>query len=87
MNKELNQPSSLGDVMPHFCLMGIEFNNIWKAPDFYVKEEDGMLFTAQDYIEEAASFDYDNAIEVKEWLQENYSDYTWYMVALNEAQL
>ena len=77
--------SNIAAVMPRYILMGIEFNNIWKLPDFYVGENDGILLTAQDDISEATDFDYDNAIEAKEWLQENYNDYTWYMVALNGA--
>ena len=86
MNESPQKPqSNIGAVMPRFILMGIEFNNIWELPYFYVGKDDGILLTAQDYIEEATDFDYDNAVEVREWLQENYNDYTWYMVALNGA--
>lgn len=66
----------------NFCLMGLEFNSIWNIPDFYIKEENGILITAQDDIEEATLFDYYSAIEIKEYLQEHYSDYTWYMVKI-----
>ena len=85
MYNVVNENGLLQRVMPRYILMGIEFNNIWKLPDFYVGENDGILLTAQDDISNATDFDYDNAIEAKEWLQENYNDYTWYMVALNGA--
>ena len=75
----------IGVVMPRYILMGLEFNDIWKLPDFYVDEKDDILLTAENDISEAKSFDYDNAVAVKEYLQENYNDYIWYMVALNGA--
>lgn len=84
LEDELNK-LRIGGVMPRFILMGVEFNDIWKLPDFYVCEDEGTLHTANDDIEEATDFDYDNAIEAKNWLQEKYNDYTWYMVALNGA--
>ena len=82
---EVDKALHIGSVMPRFILMGVEFNDIWKLPDFYVCEDEGTLHTANDDIEEATDFDYDNAIEAKNWLQEKYNDYTWYMVALNGA--
>ena len=85
--KELNDNKALhiGGFMPRFYLMGIEFNNIWKTPDYYVKENNDILITASDYLTEATSFKYDDALKTKEYLQKNYNDYTWYLVALNEA--
>ena len=84
--KEQEQKALFIDsVMPRFYLMGIEFNNIWKTPDFYVEENDDVLITANDDIDEATSFKYDDALKTKQYLQENYNDYTWYLVALNGA--
>jgi hypothetical protein len=66
-----------------FYLMGIEFNNIWKLPDFYAGEDHGLLLGARNEISEAKVFDYETALTTKKYLQETYDDYTWYMVMLN----
>ena len=70
--------------MKKFILIGLEFNNIWKLPDFYVGEDDGILITAKDYLSEAALFSLEEAELKQKYLQDNYNDYTWYIMITND---
>lgn len=68
-----------------FYLMGLEFNDVWKHPDFYINVTDGLLCTADD-IDEATILDYNDAMRLKDLLQVDFSDYTWYLVIVNNKQ-
>lgn len=85
-NEAQCQPSCLGAVMPRFILMGFEFNDLWKVPDLFSHEnEDGILMTTDEW-DNAETFETIELAEYKrEYLQANYSDYTWYVVRKNEA--
>ena len=85
-NEAQNPPLRKGDVMPRFILMGFEFNDLWKVPDLFIHEnEHGILMTTDEW-DSAETFETIELAEYKrEYLQENYSDYTWYIVRKNEA--
>lgn len=72
------------EVPMSFILMGLEFNDIWRKPDYYVREIDDILIVAKDHLDEATTFNAENAIAKKEYLNEHYNEYTWYIVCLNE---
>ncbi len=84
---EQGQPAlSKTAVMPRFILMGFEFNDLWKVPDLFSHEnEHGILMTTDEW-DSAETFETIELAEYKrEYLQANYSDYTWYIVRKNEA--
>ena len=86
-NLESGQPAlRKGDVIPRFILMRFEFNDLWKVPDLFIHEnEHGILMTTDEW-DSAETFETIELAEYKrEYLQENYSDYTWYIVRKNEA--
>ena len=69
--------------MNKYYLMGLDSNDIWRCPDFYVREDDSILITAKDYISEATTFNETEAIKMREQLRKDYGDYTWYLVKTN----
>ena len=69
-----------------YYLMGLEDNNIWKPPTFFIKEDDGIMVEASDYIDEATEFTEIEAYCMRRYLQEYYGGYTWYLVKTNKKQ-
>lgn len=70
--------------MTKYALIGFEYNNIWKAPTMYAEEINEQLNAADD-IWDASKFEtLKSAEEKRKYLQENYSDYRWYVIIIHE---
>lgn len=77
------QALHIDHVMPRFVLMGFEFNDLWKVPDLFSHENDGILMTVDEW-NKAQVFEAIELAEYKrQYLQANYNGYTWYIVRLN----
>lgn len=68
-----------------YALIGFEYNNIWKVPTMYAYEVDEAAIYHADDIWDAAKFEtIEEAEEKRGYLQENYPDYTWYVIIIPE---
>ena len=69
------------NVMRRYVIMGVEFDNLWKPIELFVGENEfDILLTTDDFKDAAKYVDLESAEYVIEYLNNNYSDYSWHVV-------
>lgn len=63
-----------------YCIIGFEYNNTWKLPEFYVGVKDDILQTTDDW-DRITYFKHPIVAEqTLDILKEDFSDYGWYIM-------
>lgn len=80
MEKEVNQTT----IAMSYCIIGIEYNDLWNCAELYVGEGNDMLVTTDEWGKARIFDDMEQAEHRKQYLQKNYDDYGWYILKLND---
>jgi len=68
---------------PKYYIIGFEFNNHWKAATIYAgKSNEGDLIQV-DEIKDGLVYTEPVAEKIREYLQRDFSDLTWYLMKVN----
>ena len=68
--------------MDRYILIGLEYNNAWKLPFYYISSEETL--EGVDDIWNATEFTLLDAEDKRIELQGDFPDYTWYLLRLNK---
>lgn len=64
-----------------FIIVGFEHENLWKPAELFIGENEHEILLTTDNFSEAQNFESLELAEYKiEYLQANYSDYSWHVL-------